>query len=99
MPSNVNLDLIFSKNYERKVNFDNTIKFKGRLILIPPSKYRISFTKCLANVFLFEDKGIYILYKKDIIHITKLSENNKDYKISKQIESFLNQREYQQFVI
>jgi len=73
LPSNVNLDLIFSKKYERKVNFDNTIKFNGSLILIPPSKYRISFSKCLANVFLFEDKGIYILYKKDIIHITKLS--------------------------
>lgn len=66
----------------------------GDIIQIPPSKYRLSFAKCVVDVFLLEDKRIYVLYKGDLIHITKLLKNNKDYKLNKQIESFLNQRDY-----
>ncbi|GAH58850.1 unnamed protein product, partial [marine sediment metagenome] len=71
----INLDPIFSKKYVRKVNFDNTIKFMGDIIQIPPSKYRLSFAKCVVDVFLLEDKIIYVLYKGDLIHITELSKN------------------------
>jgi len=99
LPVDINLDLIFSKKYVRKVNFDNTIKFMGDIIQIPPSKYRLSFAKCVVDVFLLEDKRIYVLYKGDLIHITKLSKNNKDYKLNKQIESFLNQRDYSQVIV
>jgi len=45
LPVNINLDLVFCKKYERKVNFDNTIKFQGSNIQIPPSKYRLSFER------------------------------------------------------
>jgi hypothetical protein len=101
LPVNINLDLTFPKKCERKVNFDNTIKFMGDIIQIPPSKYRFSFAKFVVDVFLLEDKRIYVLYKKDkdTIHKTKLSKNNKDFKISKQIESFLNHREYSQISV
>lgn len=96
LPSYINLDLIFSKKYERKVNHDNTIKFKGEIIQIPPSRYRISFAKCLVNVFELEDRRVYILYKSDIIHTTYLSKNNKNYDISKKIKNSLDKIEYYQ---
>lgn len=95
LPANVNLDLVFCKKYERKVNFDNTIKFQGSVIQIPPSRYRLSFAKCVVEVCLLADRRVYIVYKGDIIHSDKLSLTNKAYKHEKAIEAFLGQREYQ----
>ena len=95
LPAGVNLELIFSKRFERIVNFDNTIKFQGDIIQIPPSKYRISFAKCVVEVSLVSTGRIYILYKGNVIYTTNLSGNSKSYKLSKEIESFLNQREYE----
>ena len=94
LPAGVNLELIFSKRFERIVNFDNTIKFQGAIIQIPPSRYRISFAKCVVEVCLVSSGRIYVLYKGNIVHTTNLSGSSKSYKL-KEIESFLNQREYE----
>jgi len=95
LPANINLDLVFCKKYERKVNFDNTIKFQGSNIQIPPSKYRLSFAKCVVEVCLLADDRVYILYKGDVIHTTRLSITDKEYKHNKAVETLLGQREYQ----
>jgi hypothetical protein len=95
LPADINLDLVFCKKYARKVNFDNTIKFDGSIIQIPPSKYRLSFAKCVVEVCVLADNRIYIVYKGDIIHMTKLSITNKEYKYNKSIETLLAQRTYQ----
>jgi hypothetical protein len=95
LPKNINLDLIFCKKFSRKVNFDNTIKFEGEIIQLHPTEYRLSFAKCVVDVCLLEDNRIYILYQGKLIHTTKLSKRNKVYKVKKQIEDFLSQREYQ----
>lgn len=95
VPPGINLDLVFCKKYERVVNFDNTIKFQGGIIQIPPSPHRLSFAKCVVEVCLLADNRVYIVYKGDVIHMTKLSTVNKEYKHHKTIENFLGQRDYQ----
>lgn len=102
LPKEINLDLIFCKKYQRKVNSDNTIKFQGSIIQIPPSPYRISFNKCRVEVCLLQDRRVYILYKGKLIHTTKLStitKNNEFYKLNKELEGFLNQRKYQELSV
>ena len=95
LPANINLDLVFCKKYERKVNFDNTIKFQGSNIQILPSKYRLSFAKCVVEVCLLADNRVYILYKGDVIHTIRLPITDKEYKHNKAVETLLGQREYQ----
>lgn len=94
LSKNLNLDLVFSKKYQRQVNADNTIKFDREIIQIPPSEYRISFAKCNVDVYLLEDYRIYILYQNQIVHTAKLTKNNNCAKIEEKIEKFLNKREY-----
>ena len=95
LPLGTNLDLIFCKKYQRKVNFDNTIQIQGSVVQIPPSKYRLSFAKCLVDVCLLENNTIHILFKNQLIHSAKLSKNTKAYRLKKQTENILKQREYQ----
>jgi len=95
VPAGVNLDLVFCKKYERKVNFDNTIKFQGCVIQIPPSKYRLSYAKSVVEVCLLADNRVYIVYKGNIVYTTHLSTTNREYKQNKAIESFLDRRKYQ----
>ena len=95
LPLGTNLGLIFCKKYQRKVNFDNTIQMLGSTIQIPPSKYRLSFAKCIVDVCLLENNDVHILFKNQLIHSAKLSKNNKIYKLKKRAETILNQREYQ----
>jgi hypothetical protein len=95
LPANINLDLVFCKKYERKVNFDNTIKFQGWVIQIPPSSYRLSYAKSVVEVCLLADNRVYILYKGNIIYAKQVSTTNREYKQNKVIEAFLDQREYQ----
>ncbi len=95
LPKDCKLDLIFCKKYQRKVKADNTIQAQGTTIQIPPSKYRLSFAKCIVDVCLLENGTINILYKNQLIHSTKLSKNTKAYKLEKETEKILNQREYQ----
>ncbi len=95
LPLEINLDLIFCKKYQRKVNFDNTIQVQGAIVQIPPSKYRLSFAKCIVDVCLLENNDIHVIYKNQLIHSAKLSKNTKIYKLKQQTENILNQREYQ----
>jgi len=95
LPLKTNLDLIFCKKYQRKVNFDNTIQVQGTIIQIPPSKYRLSFAKCIVDVCLLENNDINILFKNQLIHSAKLSKNTKIYKLKKQAENILKQKEYE----
>lgn len=95
LPLKTNLDLIFCKKYQRKVNFDNTIQVQGTIIQIPPSKYRLSFAKCIVDVCLLENNDAHILFKNQLIHSTKLSKNTRIYRLKKQTENILKQREYQ----
>jgi len=95
LPLKTNLDLIFCKKYQRKVNFDNTIQVLGSIIQIPPSKYRLSFAKCIVDVCLLGNNDVHILFKNQLIHSAKVSKNNKAYRLKKRTESILNQKEYQ----
>ena len=95
LPKNINLDLIFCKKYQRTVNFDNTIQVQGVTIQIPPSQYRLSFAKCIVDICLLENNDIHVLYKNQLIHSAKLSKDTRIYRLKKQTENILNQREYQ----
>jgi len=95
LPLKTNLNLVFCKKYQRKVNFDNTIQLEGTTIQIPPSKYRLSFAKCIVDVCLLENNDVHILFRNQLIHSAKLSKNTKVYRLKKRTESILNQREYQ----
>ena len=94
LPKNINLDFVLCKKYERRVNPDNTIKFEGQIIQIPPSQYRISFAKCSVDVCLLETGRIHILYENHLIHTDNLSKNNNCVIIEEEMEYFLNKREY-----
>lgn len=95
LPQDKNLDLIFCVKKERIVNFDNTVQFSGQIIQIPPSDVRLSFAKATVDVCLLEDNRIFVLYKGIVIAESKLSPNNKIVKKEREIERFLNKREYQ----
>lgn len=95
LSNTINLDLIFCKKYERKVNGDNTIQFQGEIIQIPPSGYKISYAKRIVEICLLENGKIYILYQNKVIHITRVLKDSRMYKVNKQIEVFLSKREYQ----
>ena len=95
LPIDKNLDLIFCVKKERVVNFDNTVQFCGQIIQIPPSDVRLSFAKAVVDVCLLEDNRIFVLYKGKAIAESKLSPKNKIVKKEREIERFLNKREYQ----
>jgi len=99
LPEGINLELIFSKRFERTVNFDNTVKFQGEIIQIPPSKHRISFAKCVVEICWVSNGKIYILYKGNVIYTVNLSQNGKSYKLNREIDGFLNQREYEKVLV
>jgi len=90
LPDEVNLDLIFCKKFERKVNGDNTIQFQGEIMQLPPSKYKVSYAKCKVDICLLETGRIYVLYQNKVIHITKVF-NSKSHK---EIENLLSKRGY-----
>jgi hypothetical protein len=94
LPKDKDLDTIFSIKKERIVNNDNTVQIYGQTIQIPPNDLRLSFTKARVDVCLLEDKRIYVLYKGKLIAQSKLSKSNKVIKKDKEIEEFLNHREY-----
>ncbi len=98
LPRDTNLDLIFCKKFSRKVNPDNTIQVQGDIIQIPPSKYRISFAKCIVDVCLLKDDRIFVLWKNNLIHTAVLSKNKKLYKLNKKIEALFNQKQYYETV-
>lgn len=94
LPLDKELDLIFSIKKERLVNNDNTVSIYGQIIQIPPTDIRLSFAKARVDVCLLEDKRIFVTYKGKVIVASKLSKNNRVLKKDKEVEEFLNAREY-----
>lgn len=96
LPSNINLDIIFSKQYVRTVNKDNTIQIMGHTIQLPPTSNKLSLAKHKVTVCISSNNEITVLYNNCEIKKDKLSEENETIKREQKIEEILNQREYLQ---
>lgn len=94
LPKEKNLDLIFCIKKERTVNNDNTIRFDGQVIQIPPSDIKLSLANRKVDVCLLEDRRVFVVYKDKIIARAILPEDNKILKKEKKIEELLNKRGY-----
>src|SRR3990172_2902887 len=94
LPKDKNLDLVFCIKDHRKVKNDNTVRFNGHAIQIPPTDIKLSFARTRVDVCLWEDQRISVLYKDKVIATSVLSENNKSVGTEKKIEKLLNKREY-----
>ena len=94
LPEEKNLDLIFCIKKQRIVNNDNTVRFNGQVIQIPPSDIKLSFAKRRVQVCLLEGNRIFILYGDRIIAESILSEDIKAIQKEKKIEELLNKRQY-----
>lgn len=95
VPFDKNLDLVFSIKKERIVNHDNTIKFCGQIIQIPPSDTRLSFAKAIVDVCLLNDNSIIVQYKNQTVATSKLHGNNLTVKKDRFIKNLLNSRNYE----
>lgn len=73
LPKNIDLEEIFCLKYNRQVNNDNTINFKGNIYEILPDKYRISYAKANIEVRVYLDKDIRLFYKERPLLFKKLS--------------------------
>lgn len=61
------LDAVFSLQHERGVNKDNTIHFGGRLLQIPPVKWRRSLARCTVKVCEHMDGRISVRYGPQVV--------------------------------
>ena len=61
------LDAVFSLQYERVVNKDNTIHYGGRLLQIPPVKWRSSLARCTVKVCEHMDGRISVRYGPQVV--------------------------------
>lgn len=93
-PRGINLDLIFTKRFTRKVTNDNTISFFNQEILIPPSRKKLNFGKKRVEVRLAADGKIWILYKGSVVYQTEISNENSLIKKEMRIENVLSYRSY-----
>jgi len=93
-PRGIDLDLIFTKRFTRKVTNDNTISFFNQEILIPPSRKKLNFRKKRVEVRLAADGKIWILYKGDVVYQTEISNENSLIKKEMRIENVLRHRSY-----
>ena len=85
------LDLIFTIRHPRKVNNDNTIRFKGKVYQLLPLKGIKSFSGKWVEVCEYEDGGISILFEGKKLSFLE----TQDKKYSKvHSANALNKREY-----
>lgn len=61
------LDAVFSLQYERVVNKDNTVHYGGRLLQIPPVKWRSSLARCTVKVCEHMDGRISVRYGPQVV--------------------------------
>ena len=94
LPKNTDLDTVFSKKYERIVKADNTIQVMSQTIQIPPTPTRFSFRKAKVDVCVLESGRVLVMYKGEVICESQLSENNRTVEKKRNIEEFLDAREY-----
>ncbi len=57
------LDRLFCFKYTRKVAADNTIRFAGRVLQIPPGPKRLSYARTIVEVHEHLDQTIGVLYQ------------------------------------
>lgn len=57
------LDRLFCFKYTRKVAADNTIRFAGRVLQIPPGPKRLSYARTIVDVHEHLDQTIGVLYQ------------------------------------
>ncbi len=62
LASHIDLDLIFSIQAERTVNYDNTVAFENLILQIEPSHLRVSFAKCRVTVHRHLDETLSITF-------------------------------------
>jgi hypothetical protein len=67
LPTHIDLDRACAFEHERTVKADNTIEFQNRILQIPKSEIRFSFTKCKVTVLEFLNKKIEIFYGPHLI--------------------------------
>lgn len=73
VPSQINLDSVFSIKEQRTVMADNTISWRSRIFQILPDKHRISFAKAKVEVEKRLDDSIHIKYKDQYLRFKELS--------------------------
>jgi hypothetical protein len=93
-PRGFNLDFIFTKRYTRTVTNDNAISFYNQEIIIPPSRKKLNLSKKKVEVRLSPKGIIWILYKKSVIHRTRISQDNSLVEKEKRIADILRNRSY-----
>ena len=67
LQAHINIDRACAYEHERTVKADNTIEFQNRILQIPKSEIRFSFTKCKVTVLEFLNKKIEIFYGPHLI--------------------------------
>lgn len=89
-----NLDLIFTKRYNRRVNRDNTISIFREKIQLNPTGRRLNFARAIVQVRISKENKVWILYNGEVILETKISENNDMIRKERTIEEILKERTY-----
>jgi len=77
LPDYINLELVFTKRFTRRVKNDFTISFMGETIQLPPSKHKLSLKKAHVELRLDPNLNLFIFYNDSLIHSFKLPHNNK----------------------
>jgi len=91
LTKNKDLDLIFTIRYQRKVNNDNTIRFKGKVYQLLPLNGIKSFSRKWVEVCEYEDGRFSILFEGK--RLSYLETQDKD-NLKGNDEGILHQREY-----
>ena len=94
VPNHINLDLVFTKRFTRRVRNDFTISFMGETIQLPPSKHKLSLRKAYVELRLDSELNLFFFYNDSLIHSIKLSENNKLVQKQLVIDNLLKHRSY-----
>lgn len=63
----LDLDRVFCIRHQRVVGNDNTVRFNGRVLQIPPGPRRISYAKARVDVELLMDGRVRIFYQDECI--------------------------------
>lgn len=85
--SGTNLDQIFCIKQERKVNNDNTIYYKKKILQLPPSTLHYSFAHCKVTVYEHLDETISVGYgPHTIAHFSSSGELIETLELPKRIQ-------------
>jgi len=63
MATETDLDRLFCLKYRRKVAPDNTIRFAGQILQIPPGPDRLSYARTIVDVHERLDQSVAVLYQ------------------------------------